>query len=257
MNRIHFSVIDSTNNWAKGHADELDPSVVTVVTAEEQTAGRGRFKRPWLSPPGQNVYATFCFFLPHLTPALANIAQILALSVCELLQNHGISSQFKWPNDLLVNGKKIGGVLCETLASQRLCCVLLGLGLNVNMSSVWLEKIGRPATSLAALGVASDVETLLQELQHLFDRDLHLFLKEGFRPFFNDFVSRLSLKPGDRLTLSDVQGRWEGTFESIGPDGSLSLRLLGGGVKVFRTGEVSKKNSAGTTGKITNHGSCR
>src|SRR5690242_2426664 len=88
---IHFDSIDSTNTWTKKNAATLDPDQLTCVTALEQTAGRGRFFRKWLSPKGQNIYASFFFCLPADCPYIINLGQVLSLSCITVLKKKGFS----------------------------------------------------------------------------------------------------------------------------------------------------------------------
>ncbi len=114
MNEIRLDLIDSTNTYAKEHAASFPKDRITCVTAEEQSAGRGRYKRKWVSPRGVNIYATFYFRLPAKTIHLGCLGHVIALSLAACLIQKGFKPKIKWPNDLLVSGKKISGVLCET-----------------------------------------------------------------------------------------------------------------------------------------------
>src|SRR6187399_2287969 len=104
--RKHFETIDSTNTWAKQNALHLSLDKMTFLTADEQTAGRGRFNRRWISGKGENVLATFCFALEKHRTDIGNLPQILALSALQVLEKHNLNSQLKWPNDILLNEKK-------------------------------------------------------------------------------------------------------------------------------------------------------
>src|SRR4051812_3291883 len=109
---IHLDQIDSTNTYAKQHAQDFAPDKITCITAEEQTAGRGRFQRKWISPRGVNLYTTFYFRLPLSTLHLTSLCQVAAFSVSSLLLQSDLHPKIKWPNDVLLSGKKISGVLC-------------------------------------------------------------------------------------------------------------------------------------------------
>src|SRR6185312_12605733 len=110
-----FDTIDSTNTWTKQNTATLDPDLLTCITATEQTAGRGRFRRRWVSGRGENITATFFFTVAKDSPILANVGQVLSLSCAHVLEQHGFSPQIKWPNDLFISGKKMAGILCETV----------------------------------------------------------------------------------------------------------------------------------------------
>ena len=237
--RKHFKTIDSTNNWAKLYATELDPLAITLVTAEEQTGGRGRFNRRWESPPYQNVYASFCFFVEKDRRDIGNIPQILALSTVEVLQELSFKTELKWPNDILFNGKKLGGILCETLLLSENKCVVVGIGININMPLKELQKVDRPATSLyIETGQEFVVEEIIQKLQKCFVANLKLFLEKGFAIFFEKFISFFSHSQTCRLRFNDNQRIWEGFFHSINQDGTLNLLLDSGEIKAFVAGEI-------------------
>lgn len=172
--RIHFTNIDSTNTWAKQHINELDPHSLTVITADEQNGGRGQFNRKWVSPPGLNIYATFCYLLKAPVKDAGPLSQLLSRAAVCALQELGFSPKLKWPNDILLSGKKVAGVLCELVTEDNGQWVIAGIGLNVNMSKDLLEKIDQPATSLCLEGgLEIDRDLLLQKIVHAFE----LFLR--------------------------------------------------------------------------------
>jgi len=237
--RKHFTTIDSTNTWAKQNAERLEHDKVTLITADEQTAGRGRFKRSWESPPGLNIYATFCIFMEKHRMDIGNLPQVLSISATKVLQVLGFHSKLKWPNDVMISGKKAAGILCETTPLSDHLCVVLGIGLNVNMPKEILIKIDRPATSLLAEdGVKRDVEAVTQMLQKQFMQDLEIFLDEGFHPFLDTYKKFLIHAPGDIIHFHDNRVVWIGGFKSINENGSLSLELESGVIKTFIAGEI-------------------
>lgn len=237
--RHHFEVIDSTNTWAKSNAHLLPRNQVTLVSASEQTAGRGRFKRRWESPPGQNVLASFCFFVDKRRQDIGNIPQILAISAAQVLESLSFYPALKWPNDVLLNKKKVAGILAETTTVDELLCLIIGIGLNVNMPQGLLEKIDRPATSLFVEGGQHlSVEEILHLLQKQFLLHLESFLKAGFSSFFEEYKQRATIDPCQKIFFDDGQKIWEGTFHDIYEDGSLSLKLSDGRIKIFLAGEI-------------------
>lgn len=239
IRRIHFPSLDSTNTWARQHAEELDRLAVTLVTAGGQTGGRGRFKRVWLSPPSQNIYATFCFFIEKHRADIGNLPQVMALTATEVLERLGFHPQLKWPNDVLLHAKKIAGILCETVPFSDALCVILGIGLNVNMTQELLKTIDRPATSLLAEdGVTREVEEILSGLQEHFLANLQHFLDEGFLPFLEGYKKRLIHVRGDKIRFDDNRSIWEGLFVAVNLDGTLLLELSSGEKRTFVSGEI-------------------
>ncbi|MFQ5787348.1 MAG: biotin--[acetyl-CoA-carboxylase] ligase, partial [Thermodesulfobacteriota bacterium] len=142
-----YAKLDSTNEFLRQHYTTL--ADYSVIWANEQMYGRGRFTRVWNSVPGQDI--TFSLLLPLTSlehKLRQNITQIAALSVAQLLEGYGLKPSVKWPNDVLVQGKKISGILCEIVKSNKDVYGILGIGLNVNSTGKSLAIIDIPATSL-------------------------------------------------------------------------------------------------------------
>lgn len=237
--RHHFSIIDSTNTWAKLSAHQLDHAKLHLITADEQTGGRGRFNRVWVSPAGLNIYATYCFFIEKHSQRLGNVPQILGISAARTLENMGFKPKLKWPNDVLLSHKKVAGILCESTPYSDLLCIVAGIGLNVNMPIEMLEKIDRPATSLLVeSGQSYVVEDVLAQLSDQFSKDLDLFLEEGFHHFLAEYKQRIMTFPGQAIRFHDNRTVWEGQIHSINNDGSLNLQLADGTIKHFIAGEI-------------------
>lgn len=239
IKRLHFDSIDSTNTWAKAHASELDQKALTIITADEQTAGRGRFTRTWVSPKACNLYATYVLFVSKIDEATLHIPQLLALIASETAALFVKGVALKWPNDLVIGKKKLGGILCEVLEVEGSLALITGIGLNINMSKEDLAKIDRPATSLKeALGEAIDKEKLIDILNADFIKALQKFQKEQFKPFLERFRNALIHKLGDSLKFHDFQKIIHGSFERVNDDGSLTMRLEDGSFKRFVSGEL-------------------
>lgn len=237
--RHHFTTIDSTNNWAKKNVDLLDPTKMTVITADEQTAGRGRFKRRWESPLKQNIYVSFCFFLNSRRVDIGNIPQIAAIAIVQTLNDLGFDALLKWPNDVMVSDKKIAGILCETTSHDQNLCVVVGVGVNVNMPLDILLSIDRPATSLfVERGVIFSVEEVLVKLLHHWGRNLEVFLSEGFSPFIETYRKRIWMEQEALIRFNDNLTIWEGSYHSIDDDGALNMKLENGEIKKFIVGEI-------------------
>lgn len=238
---IHFDTIDSTNNWAKKNAHALDPNQVTCITALEQTAGRGRWLRKWLSPKGQNIYASIFFCIPRQCPYLSNLGQVLCLSCATILKKKGFFPQIKWPNDILLTGKKVAGILTEAVTFEDRIGIVLGIGLNVNMSQELLESIDQPATSLSQLsGHTWAVEQILEALLKQFLKDLEMLQTKGFAAFVESFEKLLAYKD-QWITCHDGLHPIKGICRSISPDGRLNLELPDGKIVHISSGEIISK----------------
>ncbi len=235
---IHFESVDSTNTWSKMHTAQWDAAGVTLVTASSQTSGRGRFKRLWVSPAKLNIYATFCFWLDAQRTDIGSISQVMALAVVQLLENYGFSPTIKWPNDLLLQEKKVAGILCESILEGGRRGVVCGIGLNVNMPVEFLDQIHRPATSLfLEKGRLFDLKAILSVLTNNFLNVLNQFILRGFSPFVFSFQKWSALKRGQFVRFHDNQNFIEARFEQLRSDGSVILRLSNGESKIFYSGE--------------------
>jgi BirA family biotin operon repressor/biotin-[acetyl-CoA-carboxylase] ligase len=225
MKKIYLSSVDSTNTYAKEHSDEFPKDQITCVFADEQTAGRGRYQRKWISPKGVNVYATLYFVLPIQTPHLISLSQLMAYSFTSILIQEGLSPKIKWPNDVQLNGKKLSGILCETRFGKEAVEIFLGVGINVNLDQKGAKAIDQPATSLwMETNKTWDRMALLDQLIEKFSLHLEIFKKEGFTPFHKQFESLLAYK-NEIIRCFDGKKEWVGTFHSLTEDGQLNLLL--------------------------------
>ena len=148
LNIIHLDKVDSTNKYALRHFEELADS--TLIVAAEQSAGRGRHARQWISPPNTNVYASMIIKNVGQNPALASM--IVSLAALSALRQSAPDLKFwlKWPNDIFCRERKIAGILCETASvpGQQIAGIVAGVGINVNMPTEIINGIDQPATSL-------------------------------------------------------------------------------------------------------------
>lgn len=229
----HFESTPSTNTWAMQNAASFDREGITIVTADEQSAGRGRLDRKWVSPAGVNLYMTFCLFLNEGEVNISNIPQILALAAAEVIQEIGVDARLKWPNDLVVKGKKIGGILCETKPLEEMRFIAIGIGLNINMSDEFLENATSLLIECGQLQHCDSIKILIEERFLSF---LALFKDEGFKRFCEAFRQKLYMPEPFRFHHNHqiVKGR----FDSLNADGSLTLLLDSGEKKSYCYGEI-------------------
>lgn len=122
MNLLKFDFIDSTNTYGVKNFDDLEDK--TIITANEQTAGKGRFERVWVSKNCENIYLSFVL-KPQNKNYLSNLTQYLSAAAAKVIETYGITPEIKWPNDVLVNGKKYAGfcvkVYLKKTSSKELC----------------------------------------------------------------------------------------------------------------------------------------
>lgn len=238
MHEVHFKSIDSTNLYAKQHCKNFPQGAITCITADEQTAGVGRYQRKWVSPKDAGLYATFYFSLPLSTLHLVSLAQLMALSFSKVLQNEGLKPEIKWPNDVRLHGKKVSGILCETQFHPEHVDIFLGIGINVNLDAETAAKIDQPATSLFIETKKKwDKNEVLKKLQAQFIKDLERFKREGFTPFYKEFDLLLALK-GETVRCFDGKKTWVGICHSLTEDGQLNLLLPDHTFHTMQSGDI-------------------
>ncbi|MEG0037204.1 MAG: biotin--[acetyl-CoA-carboxylase] ligase [Victivallaceae bacterium] len=145
---FNFLQVRSTNQLMKTIIHSLKTEALTVLHALYQSEGKGTFGKSWLSSE-KNLTTSFAFFLKIQELDNALLTTIGSRAICNLLEKENIKNfRIKWPNDVMVNDKKIAGILCETIPINEKLCIILGLGLNINAGIDFLNLIPQPATSL-------------------------------------------------------------------------------------------------------------
>jgi BirA family biotin operon repressor/biotin-[acetyl-CoA-carboxylase] ligase len=237
----HFFRTDSTNRVAMelGYADEPEGA---VVLAEEQTAGRGRAGRSWHSERGAGLYVTL-FLRPKLSPAQAPLLTMLAgLSAhTAVLAQTGLAPELKWPNDLLLNGKKLGGILTEMHAEPNAVrFVIVGIGVNVNQEKFPAE-LSSVATSLRKeTGRLHSRLEFLVKLLSQFETDYNRFLREGASYVVERFELVSSFASGRRVRVDTGTETYLGTTDGLSPEGLLIVKKDGGASATVIAGDVTE-----------------
>ena len=193
----------------------------TAVCAEIQTGGRGRMGRRWVSPEG-NLYVSFCVELQNLREA--EIYSFLsAVALAEAIEDvcTGMEIKCKWPNDLLVDGKKVSGILLETDGVGRLVA-----GIGVNIAAFPESGTLYPVTSLTGCGHAVTRENVLEALLKRFDFWRNEFENKGKTPVLEAWLKR-AYGLGGKITVNLPDKRLEGTFDGLDKDGRLLLNKDG------------------------------
>ncbi len=235
-----FDTIDSTNEEARRRAGAgADEGL--LVWAREQSRGRGRHGRQWVSPPG-NLYCSL-LVRPRVAPGqAAQLSFVAALAAADAVEAAltGVkarpSLRCKWPNDVLIDGRKCAGLLLEssTAANGRLEWVIAGCGINVARHP---EGADYPATSIMAAGGADDVAGLLGAYATRFLHWMTLWRTAGFEPLRAAWLSRAGAA-GQSLRVRLGEATVEGRFETIDAGGALVLVLGDGRRQVIAAGEV-------------------
>ena len=239
--RIEYhDAVDSTNR-AAGDLARQGAVEGAVVVADAQTAGRGRMGRHWVSPAGKNLYFSI-LLTPNVEPGrVPQLALVAAVAVHEGLAEccPGIIAQIKWPNDILIGGRKAAGILCEaSLEADRVHRVILGIGINVNGTSV-PPALRAIATTLRIAGgreVARPV-LLAAVLNHLEAR-YEAWLQDGGLSGLLGYFERHSALDGRRVTAENRSGVVRGTARGITPTGELVIETAGGEQLQLLAGDV-------------------
>lgn len=236
---LFYEGVISTNREARSLALK-GASEGTVVVAEEQTGGKGRMGRGWYSPRGTGVMCSL-ILRPDIEPGQAPpVTMLTAVAVASAVEKvTGLAPGIKWPNDLLLDGKKICGILTEMNAEmERINFLVVGTGINVN-NDYFPEEIGDIATSLFLAGGkrVSRLDLLRQYLRD-FEHYYTLWMASGFEPVLKEWKKRCVTL--DRpVRISTPKESWEGWAVDVDSTGALVLRTDNGELKSFVAGEVS------------------
>lgn len=232
----HFDVIDSTNDEARRLAATGEAGPMWI-TAGQQTAGRGRRGRAWVSPK-DNLMSTL-LISPHRPAAeCAQLSFVSAIASADTVAHFArvADVRVKWPNDVLANGRKISGILLES-ASAGSEPYFLAIGIGINLAHFPTET-EFPATSLAWLDVPPPpVSEALTELAAHFAKWYDIWRGQGFSPIRDAWLARAA-NLGGRIRARLTNGETSGVFEGIDETGALLLRESAGRTRAISAGEV-------------------
>ena len=234
----YFDSIGSTNDealaWARNGATDL-----SLVIADEQTMGRGRLDRPWFTPPGTALaFSLIMCPTPDEQPHLSRLVGLAGLAVIEAVQRLGLNPQIKWPNDILLNQRKLAGILIEAIwVEEEVSAVVIGVGINVLKRAVPDTDILRfPGISLeAALGVPVEREPLARDI---LERFIALRPELGTDALMNEWGNALAYRGRQVKVEMGADQTVAGRLEGILSDGSLRLRDDNGKSVTVRFGDV-------------------
>jgi BirA family transcriptional regulator, biotin operon repressor / biotin---[acetyl-CoA-carboxylase] ligase len=245
-----FDVLASTNTslYALGRQGEPEG---TVILADEQTAGRGQADKLWISPPRCNLYVSV-LLRPSIAPAQAPLLSLLAaVALVDTLRQEGAICGIKWPNDVLIQQRKVAGILTEMeLHQDAVQFVVVGIGINVNMTQEDLEdqlaSVPLPATSLQ-VSLAREIsrEALLAALMGNLEVWYDRFITHGVTVLQEAWEAR-SLMHGRRIRAQTSGIAWEGTAEGIDHGGRLQLRQDNGSLVALTSAEVRFLDGVGS-----------
>lgn len=239
---IFFESVSSTNDTAINIGKKRDNPDGIVVIADEQSHGRGRFGRSWVSPPGVNLYFTVLLRPPILSRNASLLTLVSAVAVTTAIRDYtGLNAEIKWPNDILINGKKTAGILIDMKSdSNSLYFLAVGIGVNVNMSpEIMPEEIRPHVTSLKTeIGKSLDKITLLSQILAELENHYKILLNGNKLALINEWL-RLNSTIGKKVRVQNQDRIISGTAKGIDETGQLILRLSSGKIETVSAGEVT------------------
>jgi BirA family transcriptional regulator, biotin operon repressor / biotin---[acetyl-CoA-carboxylase] ligase len=237
---VRFDSLPSTNLEASRRAMEGAPEGLCIV-ADEQTAGRGRLGRQWISPKGAGIYFSIVLrpqfdqtIWPLLTLMTAIAVRETLVTACSL------QTDIKWPNDILHDEKKLCGILAETVETTIGRAVIVGIGINLTDDS-FPSELKDVATSItAAAGRSADPEHVLEILQRCLAAGYEgLQTPEGPAKVLREWSRRSSYANGRRIHVAEGNEKFSGITRGLAPDGALRVETESGQLRIVRAGDVS------------------
>ena len=241
---LRFDSLPSTNAEAASRAVEGGAEGLCIV-ASEQTAGRGRLDRQWVSPKNAGLYCSIILrptFDQGLWPLLTLMAAVAVYDT--LLAVHSLQTDIKWPNDILANDKKLCGILAETVETRLGRAVILGVGVNLKKNS-FPGELDAVATSVEAdAGSVVDSQVVLRRLLNSFASYYQTLQRAGGpEEIVREWSSRSSYAIGKRIRVANGEEILEGTTRGLERDGALRVETDAGEIKTVRAGDVTNLRS--------------
>ena len=235
-----FQSLDSTNKYLQEQAEKSDCSG-SVVLAERQTSGRGRRGKTWVSPFAANIYMSILWDFEQGAQALEGLSLAIGVAVRRALIEVGLEDvRLKWPNDIYIGNKKLGGILLEMIGDPAgHCSVVIGVGINVSMPASIAVNIDQPWTDCSSESDAPIARSRLAALliDNIFDI-LNDFESLGFAGYRDEWQEADAFK-GLQGTISTPRDSVSGTVIGVDNSGAVQLKLMSGEVKSFIGGELS------------------
>lgn len=217
MKTIHFETIDSTNTYLKENYENLDN--FTFVSADFQSAGRGRNNRNWKSEKGENLLFSLLIKDKALIDKFSSLSVISAFSIIKALNLEHLS--IKWPNDIYYKDSKLCGILLEAVTRNEIECLIIGIGLNVNQREFVGEYMRTPTSLYKITNQTQDMRLLKDKIFNQIYYDF-MKVKEGY-DFYNDIKEYDYLK--DRKVYAEINNEVQ-QIKVLGIDSDYSLKVL-------------------------------
>lgn len=232
--------VSSTQEEARHLAEEGAPHG-TLVLAEEQTAGRGRQGRQWYSPPGKGIWMSLLLRPDRQPVSIApQLTLLTAVAVCRAVRKFGVDAGIKWPNDILVDGRKLCGILVESVAEDELIrYAIAGIGIDVNLQREDIPQELLPKVTSVQIASGRRIErteligAVLMEMEQLYQ----LYTEKGFAPIAHLWEA-LSVTLGRQITVLTPDGEVTGKAIALEENGTLILQENSGNTCTIFSGEV-------------------
>ena len=237
---VRFESVPSTNSEAAQQAME-GAAEGLVIVAGEQTAGRGRLDRKWVSPAGAGLYFSIVLRPAVEVGSWSLLPLMAAIAVHDaLLDSCRLETDIKWPNDILAGGRKLCGILAETIETPAGRAVVVGIGINLTADAFPLELRGVATSVQEVTGDKSDPEALLHSLiRALVARYESFGAIDGPAAIRREWTGRSSYATGKRVNVACVSEEFAGTTRGLESDGALRVETDAGEIKVVRAGDVT------------------
>uniref|UniRef100_UPI0040578020 biotin--[acetyl-CoA-carboxylase] ligase n=1 Tax=Acetatifactor sp. TaxID=1872090 RepID=UPI0040578020 len=248
----YFEQTDSTNIRAKQEA-QAGAADGTVIVADMQTAGKGRRGRSWESPAGTNLYFTLIVKPDFSAEKASMLTLVMALAVAKGIEhtmgNISDKLQIKWPNDIIINSRKVCGILTEmSLDAEtpgKIAHVLIGVGINVHKQQFSKELMDKATDIETECGQAVSRKELLKAVLEFFEEYYQIFTQSGDLSKLQELYNSRLVNKGREVRVLDPQGEFTGMADGINETGELCVTLPDGSITRVYAGEVSVRGIYG------------
>lgn len=234
-----FETITSTNDYLK---NKISLKSLHVCLAEHESKGRGRMGKSWAAPFGRNIYCSFSYVFNKDISEISGLSLVVCILTTKVLESldQKINPKIKWPNDIYVNNKKLGGILIDIIAEANgNCKAIIGIGLNINMKYDQLENVDQPWISLEhVLDVKLDRNIIVAHLINSIVTGIDMFLERGIAPFLAQWKP-YDLLEGKHISVSRGTDITSGIGRGITSQGYLRLELPSGEEEMCSYGDTS------------------
>ena len=243
---IYYKQLDSTNIEVSRLAAQ-GAGHGTVVVAEEQTAGKGRSGRSWESSAGENIYMSILLRLDCKPEKAPMLTLVMAYSVAQVIQTQGFSEvQIKWPNDLVLSGKKICGILTEMqLNGSAIDSVVVGVGINVNTRKFPSDLEDKATSLYLESGREFEREFIVEHIAEEFEHAYQQFMEVQDLSFLQEPYNAMLVNAGKEVRVLEPGNEYMAYAQGINSGGELIVRTPNGEEKAIYAGEVSVRGIYG------------